>query len=436
MDLHSCSTSYRRASPLLRVSALAALLVTQPASALYEDDEGQLVVDGSYRNTTAVVDNYDSPLFQLTAPPGGGPDRADGLSYSSLRLTAHGYPADWFSYELHAVQDVSLFTSAAAVGGFAFSSPPDTRYRLVSGGWSWAQGEDVEARLWIDRAWVRYQLPGFDLTLGRQAVTFGKAHFWSPLDVFLPFDSRQFDREYKRGVDAVRADVPLGDLSGVNVVATPGRVDQSRVYERSWYGSALLGRAYTNVLDWDLALQGGKIYGGYQMGGALAGELGPIELRAEAAYFAALDESREPLSLPNHWTGVFGLGRLFDSSLNLQAEYLYNGAGDDADLFAALQRVMAGRAFQLSEHLVGALVSYDLLPILNGQLAAITSLSDGSGIIQPGLCYSIADESDVLAGALIAYGRRPGLTAALQPELRSEFGTYPNFYYVQYRFYF
>ena len=43
------------------------------------------------------------------------------------------------------------------------------------------------------------------LTIGRQAVSFGKAHFWNPLDVFLAFDPFQFDRDYKPGVDAQRS---------------------------------------------------------------------------------------------------------------------------------------------------------------------------------------------------------------------------------------
>ena len=137
-----------------------------------------------------------------------------------------------------------------------------------------------------------------------------------------------------------------------------------------------------------------------------------------------------------HFVGAVGVGRLFDCSLNLQAEYLFNGAGDDDDRFTALDRVTNGRALQMSEHLAAAMMSYDLLPLLTGSLATIISLSDQSGVIQPGLSYSIADESDVLAGALIAWGKRPGGTTLFDTQLRSEFGTYPNFYYVQYRFYF
>ena len=424
-----------RGDVLAGAVGLALLSSSRVASALWEDEEGALYLGGSFRTTAAVVRYYDSPLFGSSAT-GQGNNRADGLSHSALRLSADGSPADWFSYELHGVQDASMATSSGASGGFGFSDATPSRYRLLRGSDTWLREGDVDATFQLDRANLTYRLSLFDVTIGRQAITFGKAHFWNPLDVFLPFDSRQFDREYKRGVDALRADVPLGEMSGLTLVGAFGRRDDARIYDRTWYGSALMGRAYTNLLDWDLAAQGGKIYGGYQAGGALTGVLGPIEVRAEAAYFFESDDRNEPVPVGDHATAVVGIGRLFDSSLNLQAEYLYNGAGDDDDLFIAFQRVLAGRALQMSEHVVGALVSYDLLPILNGSIAGIVSLSDGSGVIQPGLSYSVADESDVLAGALVAFGRRPRPTSLTNPGLRSEFGTYPDFYYVQYRFYF
>ncbi len=424
-----------RGEVLAGAAGLALLSSSSPAHALWEDEQGALYLGGSFRTTAAVIRYYDSPLFGRSAN-GTANNRADGLSYSALRLTADGSPADWFSYELHAVQDVSMATAPGASGGFGFSDVAPSRYRLLRGSDTWLDEGDVDATLQLDRVNLTYRLDLFDVTVGRQAITFGKAHFWTPLDVFLPFDSRQFDREYKRGVDALRADIPLGDMSGLNLVGAFGRRDDARIYDRTWYGSALMARAYTNVADWDVATQGGKIYGGYQAGGALAGVIGPIEVRAEAAYFFESEEPGEPVPVGDHATAVLGIGRLFDCSLNLQAEYLYNGAGDDDDLFSAFQRVLAGRALQMSEHVAGALVGYDLLPILNGSIAAIVSLSDGSGVVQPGLSYSVADESDVLVGALLAFGRRPRPTSLTDPGLRSEFGTYPDFYYVQYRFYF
>jgi hypothetical protein len=411
-------------------SLLAVATCSGSASALYEGSAGALTLDSSFRNLTALV--------VPRASVGASGNDAAGLSASALRLTADGAPAPWFAYELHAVEDLSMVTMPGALSleGLNFTAPTTERYRLAELSSTWIADPNVRTRLWIDRASVKYRLGGVDIELGRQAVTFGNAHFWNPLDVFLPFDARQFDREYKPGVDALRVDIPIGLTSGLNLVAVPGRVEGAPVATRSWYGSAALVHAYTNVADYDLALQAAKIYGGYQLGAGVAGQVGPIDVRGEATYFRALNDHRDRVRVPSHWVAVAGLGHTFDSSLTLDAEYLYNGAGDDDSLAVALSRVTSGRALQMSEHVAGALASYDLLPVLKGSLATLVSVSDGSLVIQPGLTYSVSDESDLLAGALIAFGKTPRAGAGPVPELQSEFGTYPDVGYVQYRCYF
>ncbi len=414
-----------RARAVALATAAGCLLSSTSASALYEEDSGALALGASLRSTSVAVSYYDSDLF-------GEVGRADVLSQSQLRLTVDGYPRSWFGYELHLAQDLWSATSSLSGGGFAGTGGTRYRYRIGDGAWDWLDEPDARATLTLDRANVRYHFRAFQLSLGRQAISFGKARFWNPLDAFLPFDPRQFDREYKPGIDAVRANVPMGDLSGVELVGVLGRDDGAEAFLRSWRGSALLGRVYTNWHDWDLALQGGKVYGGYHLGAGLSGVVGPLEVRAEGTGFWPLPD--DPVR--QHFLGVVGVGKYFDSSLNLQLEYLYNGVGDTPNLGAAFALVEAGRALQVSEHVLGGLVAYDLFPLLNGALATVLSASDGSALILPQLEYSVSDESALTLGAMVAVGRRPRAGAGPIPELQSEFGTYPDFYFMQYRVYF
>ena len=315
-------------------------------------------------------------------------------------------------------------------------------YRLTDASWEWGEDGHVSARIWLDRVNLKFSLPWFDVTAGRQAVTFGKAHFWNPLDVFLAFDPRQFDRDFKAGVDALRVDIPLGDFSGVTLVGAAGRgeadPDDPGSDDIGWYGSAVVARVFTNMWDWDFAVQGGKIFGGYQVGAAVSGELGPIEVRSEGAYFMAMPGD----PLPDHFSGVLGVGHRFEFDLLIEAEYLYNGSGDADDLQGVLEdRLGPGRTFHLGEHLLGMIASYEVLPILRGTLAWIFSLSDYSSLLQPGFVLSVSDECDFIFGAIIALGARPvGGSVSVFPRnfdfgLQSEFGTYPNVYYMEFKFY-
>jgi hypothetical protein len=326
----------------------------------------------------------------------------------------------------------------------------DTRYRALDAKWDWHEDDNSSAVLWFDRFNLKEALPSIDVTVGRQAITFGKAYFWNPLDVFLPFDPLQFDRDYKAGVDALRVDVPWGRFTGINLVAAAGRqldafggfVDNGSFLAASWYGSALLANVFTTFKGWDLALQGGKIYGGYQLGGGLVGEIGPVETRFEAAYLWAQDGS-EPLPdrhqgdlVEDNFTAVVGVGHRFENTLTLELEYFYNGAGDPDDLNASFARFTTGNILQMSRHLTGFLVSYEFLPILLGQLIWLQSWDDPSSSIQPIISWSATDNIDLLVGANINLGERPTLTPAFTPKIQSEFGTFPDLYFMQFKWYF
>ncbi len=428
--------------------ALLALLLPGPARVIVGDSYEDFGLDGSLRTITVGTYHYANEyLF--------GPDNpGDGMSQTLLRLTVGGRPADWLSYEIHGVQSLSFSTMVdAGMQGAAFfgTQGVDTRYQSLDAAWDWAEEEDVQARLWLDRCNFKIALPFADVTVGRQAITFGKAYFWNPLDVFLAFDPRQFDRDYKAGVDALRIDVPLGDFSGINLVGVLGRrlsvfgtYRDEGALNASWYGSALLARAYTNLLEWDLAVQGGKVYGGYQVGGAASGEIWEIAVRMEAAYLFAVDSDSFPWPLPfagadeieNHLTAVIGVGHRFENTLHLEAEYLYNGAGDADNLLAGMIRMQAGGSFHMGEHLLGVVATYEILPILNGSLAWIFSCSDQSSLVQPGLSLSVSDEAEFLFGAMIGLGARPKGSSPLTLDLKSEFGAYPNIYYMEFKFYF
>ncbi|MFH1090065.1 MAG: hypothetical protein V1742_00700 [Pseudomonadota bacterium] len=419
------------------------LVSAPPAEALVGDVQGPFGLDGSIRAIGLYIRNYDfQPFFKG--------DDADEFFQTVLRLTARGRPLSRLAYEVHLVQDVTYTSGASsATAGVFGRQGGQSRYRALDETWPWLDENETQGALWLDRINIKINLPRVDLTIGRQAVTFGKAWFWNPLDVYLPFDPRQFDRDYKAGVDAVRLDVALGSFSGVNLLGVFGRkldlagkfVDGDKDLHASWYGSSVLARVFTNFKAWDLALQGGKIYGGYQLGGGAVGELLGVQVRFETAYFWADDSPKLPFPFQgdlyeDFFTAVIGLGRHFPSSLDLEFELLYNDGGESRDLNLALLRFQNHAILQLGRYLAGLTVSYELTPLIKGQLAVIHSLSDSSIQVQPTLTWSLSDNADLLLGAGFNFGRRPktGLFGAVQIE--SEFGTYQDQYFAEVKFYF
>ncbi|MEW5725169.1 MAG: hypothetical protein AB1896_18795 [Thermodesulfobacteriota bacterium] len=419
------------------------LVLPATAPAFLGDRDGALGLDGSLRVIGAVSRNYDFPYYF------GRRDTDDYLQ-ALLRLTLAGHPSDRLSYEVHLVSALTYASAGRPGQGPGLAGDGDrTRYRALDKYWEWNHEQYTTGRTWFDRFNVRLALPRADLTVGRQAITLGKAFFWNPLDVYLPFDPAQFDRDYKPGVDGIRLDVYLGRFSGLTFIWVLGReLDLNnqyrhgdRTWDASWYGSSLLARYYADLAGWDLAVQGGKIYGGWQLGFGLVGERDGLELRAEAAWFHPEDSPllSWPPSAPvfeEHLTAVLGLGYRFENSLHLEAEFLYHGGGETEDLTLGLLRQMLGAAVHAGRRLAGFSASYELTPLITGRLTVIHSLTDSSTQVQPLVTWSLSDNSELVLGASLNLGRRPRLDPLRGPVVQSEFGAYPDTLFAEYKVYF
>ena|GEM_PF-432295 len=404
-------------------------------------------LQGTLRNLTAAIHPLQTPE----------PTRPEGSTLEQLRLIGKVHAGESVTIESHVVQGFGFSTLPAAAADLGPFGPQ--RYRALNLTSVWASSERAAAALFVDRWSAKIALPWLDVTIGRQAINFSKAYFWSPLDLFLPFGPRTIDREYKSGVDAVRVDVPLGEASGINLVGAAGaplRYDPAAgslatpsFADLDAKSSAAIARGFTNVGGFDLSVQGGSVLGGWHAGGGVAGELLTVGVRAEATYFIARD--RSALALPaaggaaplqvypfvDHPSFVLGFERRFESSIYLSFEYFYNGAapGNHDYVTPAIQAAL-GEAIDLSRHLVGGVVTYDVTPTIVAKLSGVVGASStASAFIGPSVDWSLTESVDLSGGALVSVGARPDYSGPA-PVLRSEFGSYPNVYFVQFKSYF
>lgn len=170
-------------------------------------------------------------------------------------------------------------------------------------------------------------------------------------------------------------------------------------------------------------------------------------LRAELVYTNALQDSPSDAItgrdlIVNHASGTVAIEYLFPHAVSLQGQYLYNGAGEPEVLWLGYARVGYGESFSASRHLVGLMATWEATALLRTALLAQVSGSDGSGLVQPCVVYSVSDESELIGGLAFAFGARPGTMAVeppeapLLPELNSEFGTAPVRGFFEYKLYF
>lgn len=326
-----------------------------------------------------------------------------------------------------------MWSSSEGLAGPAVlpnEAPPPYRLRPLD--WPVAGSAHFAWRHEVDRAALALHLPRVELTVGRQAIGWGRGVLFGAVDLFSPFSPLEGDREWRRGVDALRADIRLTDRASADLVAARGPAFES---------SILAGRIRGFAGDVDV-----EVLGGYRardlFGGVTSSMvLGKAEVHGEVAVF------RTPKAPPGGSTAgravvkaVAGSSYRFaiGSGLLVLLEYHYSGFGarTPGDVLALLadpafrDRFVRGDMQVLGRHALAASASYEASPELAFSALWLQSPADGSGVAAPSATLTLGDKASLLVTTYLPYGRSPRGV-----DLRSEYGGSARTVLVQVRVY-
>lgn len=205
------------------------------------------------------------------------------------------------------------------------------------------------------RANLNYQGEKTLLIIGRQRIPFGVGRIWNPIDIFNPIISTSVEPDEREGSDALHAEYSIRDLAIIDATVAEDK-------------AALRAKGYLEYAD--CALVG--VYDGDKnqliLGWELEGELPAtgLELRSEGGFF--YDQDTEET-----WgSGILGAEYGFTNSLNILAEYLYDGERKNNE--------------------AGLTVSYQLNMLTQLTCLFIANLDDESKFLSPAINYSLSDE--------------------------------------------
>ena len=255
------------------------------------------------------------------------------------------------------------------------------------------------------------------ITAGRQTVSWATTLYFTPADPFVPFDPADPFREYRAGVDALRAVVFTGPFSEVDVVVRPAPVPGGG---ESW--TALVRRQQL-LAGWEVSAWGGLLHDRAALAVASAGSLGEVGLRAEGS----LRRTAEGMVI----RAAFGVDRLMEvleRDLRVVAEIQRDefGAAGPRELaeVALSQPASRGELSVLGRDAAILNVSWQIHPLISTSFLSLVSLGDGSALLSPGLTWSLADEVSLRLGGYAGLG--PGArTEGPSPSFRSEHGATP-----------
>ncbi|WP_242344173.1 hypothetical protein [Anaeromyxobacter terrae] len=370
----------------------------------------------SLKASGLVERNPDDPLLF--------PDRNTGSGFWRLRLDGSVRPSAWATilgaWEQRLRVDSGGTGAEAGLALLPRNVAPSWRLRPLDA--SIAQGDGLSWRHELDRAAVQLQDPRGTLTVGRQAVGWGRGVVFGAVDLFNPFTPLEVDREWRRGIDAVRGEARLGDTSSFEALW----VGAERAGDMAAAGRLRMGRGEVD----------GELVGGWRAGDAFGGAVlsaaaGDAELHAEAAAFRARDPlpaggvlGSDRLALK----GVAGASNHFTvwKGITVVAEYHYAtfGARRARDLGrlaldpAFRERLLRGDTQIPGRHALAVVATSELSEVVTGTLTALLAPDDGSGVVAPQLKLDLGDKVTVLASLYLPFGAAPsGL------ELRSFYGT-------------
>jgi len=297
--------------------------------------------------------------------------------------------------------------------------------------WSLSDRNYVHAA--IDRFNIRWSKDRLDLILGRQPINLATTFYFSPNDFFAPFAAQAFYRVYKPGVDALRAEVRLGDLSQLSLISVLGYnpdpdTDTGWSASHAGHRTSYIGRVSTVFRDFEWALLGGTLGDSDVVGGSIQGEFFKwLGIRAEG-------HIRYPDDPPHGSYKEFtvGLEHYWENNLDIRLEYFYHGSGlgkvNDYSIIPALFR---GWSAYLGRDYMALGLGYEFTPLLRGQMSLIHNLGDNSGLCSINAVYSLSNEAELALNLGLPFGKRPE-----GARIRSEFGLYPYSINLEVRYYF
>jgi hypothetical protein len=402
----------------MKSALIAILILAFPATAaaqisLYEGDTTRFDLSGYVQSVTGVQHlSYDTPEVV--------PDTI-GLNAEVIRLEWSGQLGDDVHVEVHNRLFGQVTSQQEALGtglvGLGASVQPD---RTVDLSTDLLAEPGLVINHDVDRAAVTVYTDAADITLGRQAITWGRSTLFPVADLWTKFSPFELDQTQKRGADAARVLVYPDYSTELDFVVA----DRGSLEDLS--GGVRVGRSF----DWgDGFVAAGKFWNQISAMAGVSATFGSYRARAEVVEPYHLDDGE--FKLPR---AVLGADYI-SSDLQLALEYHFNGAGQPGsdDYLSQLQsEVFArGESYFLGRHYVGGLVSYALGERSNLALSAIANVVDPSVIVSPSFRYVLSDEADLNVGAFQGYGEAPEF--APFPQVRSEYGTYGGFAYTQVR---
>ena len=406
----------RIGAAVLSALVLPTTLIRDSSAQANPGSEATLDLGGYVRSLTGFQDLGYNPVVT---------DRRVAFNGQVIRLKWLVDVGGWLRLNVHNRLQSQYSSSNGAGGrdvlGFGVSAVPGRSIDLET-----TLVDEDHLRVWhdLDRLAVTIYSDVVDVTIGRQAITWGISNLFPIADLWAQFSPFELDTEEKPGLDAVRAlmypaesvelDAVLADRGSSRDLSAGIRATIALPVADVYVGAGKFWRELMGLAGASFVIDKWKVRGEIIV---------PWEIDDE-------DVRRIRTTIGADWVS---------SSVLFSLEYHHNGLGSNqSEQYARLlltAEYARGETYYLGRHMLGALASYRPSDRLTLSASSLVNMGDPSVALTPNATYDFGQNTRVSVGGLFSLGTTPQFLGPV-PQLESEFGTYGDFAYTQVSVYF
>jgi hypothetical protein len=322
----------------------------------------------------------------------------------TVRKNAWGGRADYQLFTTHG-DSVKLFQQFPGFGLIS-GVVPDDRFRVMDLTHIINESDGSITGHRLDRFFFDHTTEKTVVRVGRQAISWGNGLFYTPMDIFNPFDPAAIDKEYKTGDDMVYGQylqqsgndwqgvwVGRRDLAGDVTSEVTSTAAKYHAFVGEFEVDALLAKHYD---DPTVAIGGIANVGE----GILRGDIVGADTSNGNFGSAVLNYSYS-------WVG-------FNKNMSGIVEYFYNGFGiSNGDYSPSnlanhpelVTRLARGELFTLGKNYLAAGMTVEFTPLWLFTPTLFTNLNDYSGLLQLTSMHDLKQDLQLLLALNLPYGK-------------------------------
>jgi len=249
----------------------------------------------------------------------------------------------------------------------------------------------------FDRAYIKYSSDKWELRIGRQRINWGVNLAWNPNDLFNAYSLIDFDYQERLGVDALRLQYYIGEMSTIELSAQPGMSIDESIFAGLWK---------FNLNGSDFQFLFGNYYEDVAIGFGLATNIKNAGVTIESTYFNPKNNSKTSEGLSTS----FSVDYSTKSGIYFNSSFLFNSLGStkkstDDNLFGSFLTDISAKRLMPSKLTYFTQVSGNFTPAINGSMTIFHMKGEEMLLIMPSITYEIKENLDTMLLAQLIYNQ-------------------------------